>query len=84
MRAIPSNMFGETHGVTFTPETRFMIYSAATVAFGWPTSFGLRNRGYGPNSGEKRIVTHTPKKKLSIEVANVDCIHINHMYVFES
>lgn len=32
---------GSAHGVTFTPGTRFMIYSAATVAFGWPTSFGL-------------------------------------------
>jgi hypothetical protein len=38
---------GETHGVTFTPGTRFMIYSAATVAFGWPTSFGLQKRGFG-------------------------------------
>ena len=30
-----------TYGVTFTPGTRFMMYSAATVAFGLPTSCGL-------------------------------------------
>lgn len=30
-----------THGVTFTPGTRFMMNSAATVAFGFPTSCGL-------------------------------------------
>lgn len=29
------------YGVTRTPGTRFMINSAATVALGWPTSFGL-------------------------------------------
>lgn len=26
---------------------------------------------------------HTPKKKLSIEVANIDRVHINDMYIFE-
>lgn len=30
-----------THGVTLTPGTRFMIYSAATIALGLPTSAGL-------------------------------------------
>jgi hypothetical protein len=30
-----------THGVTVTPGTRFMMNSAATFAFGWPTSLGL-------------------------------------------
>lgn len=29
------------HGVTFTPGTRFMMNSAATIAFGFPTSFCL-------------------------------------------
>jgi hypothetical protein len=76
-------MVGEAHGVTFTPGTRFMMYSAATVAFGWPTSFGLRKRGVGQIRA-KHEELHIPKEKLSIEVADVDCIHINHMYIFES
>jgi len=29
------------YGVTFTPGTRFMINSAAAMAFELPTSFGL-------------------------------------------
>lgn len=32
---------GGTHGVTLTPGTRFMMNSAATIAFGCPTSFCL-------------------------------------------
>ena len=34
-----------TDGVTFTPGTRFMMNSAATVALGWPTSLGLQKVG---------------------------------------
>jgi hypothetical protein len=59
-----------------------MTYSAATVAFGWPTSFDLQKRGL-ENWGEPKPTLRTPKKKLSIEVANVDCVHINDMYIFE-
>jgi hypothetical protein len=44
---------GEAHGVTLTPGTRFMIYSAATVAFGWPTSFDLQKRGVEWNGFER-------------------------------
>lgn len=31
-----------TYGVTLTPGTRFITYSAATMAFGLPTSAGLK------------------------------------------
>lgn len=31
------------YGVTTTPGTLFMMNSAATVAFGFPTSLGLEN-----------------------------------------
>jgi hypothetical protein len=34
--------WANAHGVTKTPGTRFMIYSAATVTFGSPTSFCLK------------------------------------------
>jgi hypothetical protein len=34
---------GTAYGVTFTPGTRFIINSAATVALGLPTSFCLRS-----------------------------------------
>lgn len=37
------------HGVTTTPGTRFIMNSAATVAFGLPTSLGL------PNEKEKKV-----------------------------
>jgi hypothetical protein len=60
-----------------------MMYSAATVAFGWPTSFALRKRGVG-RIQEKHEQLHAPKEKLSIEVADVDCIHIDHMYILET
>jgi hypothetical protein len=59
-----------------------MIYSAATVAFGWPTSFGLQ-KGALEVWGATKTTLHTPKKKLSIEVTNVDCVHVNDMYIFE-
>lgn len=36
------------------------------------------------DSGETETSPHTPKKKLSIEVANIDCVHINDMYIFET
>lgn len=60
-----------------------MMYSAATVAFGWPTSFALRRRAVGRIQAKNEQL-NIPKEKLSIEVADVDCIHINHMYVFET
>jgi hypothetical protein len=35
------------------------------------------------DSKETRTTPHAPKKKLSIEVANIDRVHINDMYIFE-
>jgi hypothetical protein len=69
--------------VTFTPGTRFVMYSAAMVALGWPTSFDLQN-AFVDKIQENEEKLNTPEKKLSIEIANVDCVHIDDMYILET
>ena len=74
----------ETDGVTFTPGTRFMMNSAATVALGCPTSFGLcqiHNQKHYPTRGQPN---NLPEQKLAIEIADIDCIHINNMNILEA
>lgn len=59
-----------------------MMYSAATVAFGCPTSFGLKG---SPNEREvDDYREYRPEEKLPIEVADIDSIHINDMNVLEA
>lgn len=69
------------HGVTFTPGTRFMMNSAATVAFGFPTSFCLaqiesRYDAYYQD-------TAAPEEELSVQVADVDGVHVNDVNILE-
>ena len=55
--------------------------SAATVAFGWPTSFGLEIMAEAMpaiDSGEDK-----PKEKLPVQIANVDSVHVDYMDVLE-
>ena len=74
-----------TYGVTTTPGTRFMMNSAATVAFGFPTSLGLGAQGnilVKPRFPNTRM-SDTPEQELSIQVADVNGVHIDDMNVFE-
>ena len=58
-----------------------MINSAATVAFGLPTSFGLQieSARYVP------IIKlwGVPEQELSIEIADIDRVHVNNMDILE-
>jgi hypothetical protein len=67
--------------VTFTPGTRFITNSAATVAFGCPTSFGL---GTSTRNTTSLGNVDIPKKKLSVQIADIDRVHVNNMDIFES
>jgi hypothetical protein len=68
--------------VTFAPGTLFITNSAATVAFGCPTSFGL-----GTSAGEDITALEdiqVPKEKLPVQITDIDCVHINNMDILES
>ena len=73
----------KTHGVTLTPGTRFMINSAATIAFDFPTSFGL-TRDIRIDSFQKTKQPIIPEEKLSVEIAYINCIHVNDMNILEA
>lgn len=65
-----------------TPGTRFMTNSAATVALGCPTSFGLEDpQMIHPHIQHRR---HAPEQELSIEITYINGIHIYNMYILES
>jgi len=70
------------YGVTVTPGTRLMMNSAATVAFGFPTSFGLvcniRECTYHLTQ------VSTPEKKLAVQITDIDGVHVDNMNVLES
>lgn len=70
-------------GVTFTPGTRFMMNSAATVALGCPTSFGLCQT-HNQKHCLTEVMQNLPKQKLPVEIADVNCIHINNVNVLEA
>jgi len=53
-----------------------MTKFAAVVAFGFPISAAL--------SGQHSFSRDVPEKKLTIEIRDIDRIHINNMNVFES
>jgi hypothetical protein len=70
-----------THGVTLTPGTRFMMNSAATMAFGLPTSFCL------PHLSARILLLgrdDAPEEKLSIQITDVYGVHVNDMNVSEA
>lgn len=59
-----------------------MINSAATSALGFPTSFGLQN-SYRSFCIQNNFM-NAPEKELTIQIANIYCVHVNDMNVFES
>ena len=70
--------------MTCTPATLAMMRSAATSALGLPTSFSLRETVisacvYGQRSGSGN--SYIPEEELSVEIGDVDRVHINHVYV---
>jgi hypothetical protein len=69
-----------TDGVTLTPGTRFITNSAATVALGCPTSFGLGTS----IENRKTLNDYGPKEELSVQITDIDRVHVNNMDVFES
>lgn len=59
-----------------------MINSAATVAFGFPTSFGLeQNIINTPDAWNYYCV---PEQELSVEITNIYCVHVDDMDIFEA
>ena len=55
--------------------------SAATVALGWPTSFCLPNHvNQIHKCGEEQL----PEQKLSVQVTDINSIHVDYMNIFKS
>lgn len=69
------------YGVTLTPGTRFMTNSAATVALGCPTSLGLDKIS---RRNEWLYKCSAPKQKLSIQITDINSVHVNDMNVLET
>jgi hypothetical protein len=60
-----------------------MINSAATIAFDFPTSFGLtRDIRINFFQRTKRLIR--PEEKLSVKIAYINCIHVNDMDILEA
>lgn len=62
--------------------------SAATSALGLPTSFNLQGSStvqttHDEGHVRKCLMVCAPEKKLPIQVGNIDCIHVNNVYVAE-
>jgi hypothetical protein len=66
------------YAVTVTPGIRFMTKFAAVVAFGWPTSAALAQVSINVCA---RCI---PEEKLSIQIRDVDGIHVDDVDIFES
>lgn len=64
-----------------TPGTRAITNSAATIAFGFPTSLVLKSTGKRSTGVPARCL---PEKKLPIEVADIYGIHVNDVNVLEA
>jgi len=61
--------------------------SAATVAFGFPTSFCLQRKKPSTTPHHKVKDIHknnAPEEELPVKIADVYSIHINNVYIFES
>lgn len=71
-----------SYEVTVTPGTRFMMNSAATVAFGFPTSLGLVSSvRYMAHVMNRRAI---PEEKLAIKVTEIDGVHVDNVNVLEA
>jgi hypothetical protein len=68
--------------VTVTPGTRSITNCAATIAFGCPTSFGL-NESLS-SKRDYKVWQTSPEEKLTIEIADINRVHIDYMKISES
>ena len=73
------------YGVTTAPGTRFIMNSAATVAFGFPTSLGLQvqKRSSVWTQLSNASVCDAPEQELSIQIADVYGVHIDNVDVLK-
>lgn len=62
-----------------------MMNSAATVAFGFPTSLGLRTQEKHPVKTQLSNASahNAPEQELSIQVADIYGVHIDNMDILE-
>lgn len=58
-----------------------MMNSAATVAFGCPTSFCLHGLS---RDTQAKGAFGVPEQELAIEIADVNCVHVDDMDVLEA
>lgn len=62
-----------------------MINSAATVAFGCPTSLGLYRRSWSQQAASlESFAPLSPKQELPVQVGDVDRVHVNNVNVPEA
>jgi hypothetical protein len=81
MRCLPSGWQSISYGVTLHPGTRFMMYSAATLALDLPTSLGLYSTLCQLSCIER--TNSAPEQELSVQVTDVDGVHVNNVDVLE-
>lgn len=72
--------------MTCTPATLDFTRAAATSALGLPTSFNLQQSSNTQGKSnlafmKKFLLDCAPEKELSIQVRDINCIHVNHIYV---
>lgn len=60
-----------------------MMNSAATVALGFPTSFGL-GKGKQNHDSTRRRHEALPEEELTIKIADIDGVHVDDMDVLEA
>jgi hypothetical protein len=58
-----------------------MMNSAATVAFGFPTSFCLSRQ---VRNAEKRRAKRVPEEELAVEIADINGVHVDDMNILEA